>query len=281
MEVESIPQTKQNVQTPSLNKLSKQQASRLLRLKGGIIVSCQAAKGEPFFGHMHLFAKSAKRGGAIGIRGDYPELTQLKKVGLVLIGIYKKKVKGQVIITPSIQEIKKLLIADIIAFDATKRKTDDEVKAMIDAIHHHHKLAMADIATADEGLRAWNLGADLVATTLSGYTPWSKQQQEPDLALVATLASHQVRVIAEGRIATPAQAAQAITAGAYAVVVGSAITRPILLTQAFVHAATTAAQQHRQSKKKEQGKDKNKWPKNKEELQNGNNNIVQHNSTTA
>ncbi|OEV06723.1 N-acetylmannosamine-6-phosphate 2-epimerase, partial [Streptomyces oceani] len=92
-------------------------------------------------------------------------------------------------------------------------------------------LVMADVSSYDEGVRAAELGADLVGTTLSGYTAGSVQGEGPDLRLVERLArALPERVIAEGRIHTPAQAAQAREAGAHAVVVGTAITHPSTLT---------------------------------------------------
>jgi len=94
---------------------------------------------------------------------------------------------------------------------------------------------MADISTVEEALAAAALGADVISTTLSGYTPTSPQSKEPDLALVAELAAClTVPVVAEGRISTPAQARAALDAGAFAVVVGAAITRPQWITARFV-----------------------------------------------
>jgi N-acylglucosamine-6-phosphate 2-epimerase len=96
---------------------------------------------------------------------------------------------------------------------------------------------MADISTADEAVAAEDAGADVISTTLSGYTPYSPQQDAPDLALVAALRSRlRVPLVAEGRIATPEQARAALDVGAFAVVVGGAITRPQQITARFAQA---------------------------------------------
>jgi N-acylglucosamine-6-phosphate 2-epimerase len=99
---------------------------------------------------------------------------------------------------------------------------------------------LADISTVEEGLLAAEAGAELVATTLSGYTSYSPAQDEPDFALIQQLApvlqGRGVPLIAEGRIHTPQQAARALAGGAFAVVVGTAITRPQEITKRFVSA---------------------------------------------
>jgi N-acylglucosamine-6-phosphate 2-epimerase len=94
---------------------------------------------------------------------------------------------------------------------------------------------LADVAEFDEGLAAWQAGADAVSTTLSGYTAGSPSQAGPDFQLLERLARElPIPVIAEGRISTPAEAAHALELGAFAVVVGSAITRPLWITKQFV-----------------------------------------------
>jgi N-acylglucosamine-6-phosphate 2-epimerase len=94
---------------------------------------------------------------------------------------------------------------------------------------------MADVSNLDEGLLAADAGADLIATTLSGYTQYSTQQDEPDFDLIQQLSRRlSIPIIAEGRIATPEQAAQALEHGAFAIVSGSAITRPQWITRRFV-----------------------------------------------
>jgi len=101
---------------------------------------------------------------------------------------------------------------------------------------------MADISTVEEALTAVAAGADIVATTLSGYTPATAHRRDsPDLDVVRELVARvQVPVIAEGRFWTPEELCQAISLGAHAVVVGTAITNPQAITARFVRALQEA-----------------------------------------
>ena len=130
--------------------------------------------------------------------------------------------------------------ADVIAIDATQRPRPAyaTLAEYIAAIHAATGLpVMADISTFEEGLAAAEAGADLVSTTMSGYTPYSPTQAGPDLELVRRLAlSLNVPLVAEGRYHTPEQAAEALAAGATTVVVGGAITRPQEITRRFTQA---------------------------------------------
>ncbi|HWI61700.1 MAG TPA: N-acetylmannosamine-6-phosphate 2-epimerase [Symbiobacteriaceae bacterium] len=218
------------------------------RLKGGLIVSCQADPGDPLYGvqHMVAMARAAQSGGAAGIRANYPQdVRGIKQaVPLPLIGIYKKRYPGSdVYITPTMAEVREIANAgaDIIAVQLTNQKRPDDLtnKEFIAAIRREFPdlPIMADISTMAEGLAADALGVDLVSTTMSGYTPYSRQQEAPDFDLVWELAPEcSVPVIAEGRIKTPDEARAARTVGAYAVVVGTAITRPQTVTAWFAEA---------------------------------------------
>ena len=128
--------------------------------------------------------------------------------------------------------------AEIVAIDATGRPRPDRstVPEVVQGLRRSHPcLVMADVSTLEEGVAAAAAGADLVATTLSGYTPYSRRQPGPDLELVAALAARlDVPVVAEGRIGTPQEARAAVDAGAWTVVVGAAITRPQRITERFV-----------------------------------------------
>jgi N-acylglucosamine-6-phosphate 2-epimerase len=225
-------------------------AELLNRLRGGLIVSCQALPGEPLFGshHMAALARAAAMGGAVGIRANSPaDIAAIRAaVDLPVIGINKVDIPGfEVYITPTLADVELVSAAgaDIIAFDASLRPhpTGLTVKAIITAIHERTgKPAMADISTLAEGMAAAEAGADLVSTTLSGYTPYSPAQAGPDFELVERLALQLgpsgVPVIAEGRIISPDQAYRALSFGAFAVVVGGAITRPQMITARFVQA---------------------------------------------
>lgn len=217
----------------------------LQKIKGGLIVSCQALLNEPMHGAglMVAMARSAVLGGAVGIRSNGPDdIAAIRaEVNLPLIGLYKVEFPGfEVYITPTVEQARQVAQAgaDIIALDATQRPHPDRlgIRERIWLVHQEtdHPV-MADIATLEEGLLAEDAGADLVATTLSGYTADSPKSNGPDFELLQHLVERlEVPVIAEGRIATPEQARCAIDTGAFAIVVGSAITRPQWITQQFV-----------------------------------------------
>jgi len=229
----------------------------LARIKGGLIVSCQLLeedkldiyeyKGRKIFDLYFILAmaKSAEIGGAKGLRIDKPDNIRAVKevVNLPVIGIYKRKYPGyKVYITPTYEEAKAVAEAgaDIVAMDFTRRvrpkgeKAEDILKRIK---REYDVLIMADISTLEEGKRAYEAGADLIATTLSGYTAYTKPPKGPDLALIRELTeSVEAPIVAEGRIGEPRDALEALKAGAYAVVVGTAITRPHKIVEKFVKA---------------------------------------------
>ncbi len=208
-----------------------------------LIVSCQPVPGGPFDAPdlVVRFVKAAELGGASAVRVEGIKNVEAvcQATTLPVIGLVKRKMPGaDVYITPSLEDVEDLAAhgARIIAFDATSRDRLIPVGEMIARIHALNCSAMADVATTREGVAASRQGAEFVGTTLSGYTADSPQQLEPDLELVSSLAQAGVRVIAEGRIATPSQAAQALRNGAFAVTVGTAITRPEWTTCSFTRA---------------------------------------------
>jgi len=217
----------------------------LWRLRGGLVVSCQAPPGDPLHGatFMAAMARAAVLGGAVGIRADGPADVQAVRqaVDVPVIGLWKQGAEG-VYITPTVDHARVVAEAgaEIVAIDATGRPRPDRstVPEVVAGLRRtHHCLVMADVSTLEEGAAAAAAGADLVATTLSGYTPYSRQRSGPDLELVAALAARVgVPVVAEGRIATPREARAALNAGAWTVVVGGAITRPQLIAARFVAA---------------------------------------------
>ncbi|HEY5584200.1 MAG TPA: N-acetylmannosamine-6-phosphate 2-epimerase [Ruminiclostridium sp.] len=211
----------------------------------GLIVSCQALAGEPLYGCgiMPRMALAAKSGGAVGLRvNGVEDIRDIKKVcNLPVIGIIKASYQGfDVYITPSMKEVEALVKvkADIIAVDATMRPRPgfDNPEQFISEIKKRFKVViMADVSTYEEGINAYNAGADVVSTTLSSYTPYTSERDKPDLDLIRRLVDKiDIPVIAEGNIQTPEQALECLEAGAHAVVVGGAITRPQLITQRFV-----------------------------------------------
>jgi N-acylglucosamine-6-phosphate 2-epimerase len=217
----------------------------LRQIRGGLIVSCQAETGAPLYGshHMAAMARAAAAGGAAGIRANGPvDIAAIRATVLLpVFGIYKADLPGyDVRITPTIEHARQVALAgaDVIAIDATRRPHPEDLNTIerIEAVRRATGCpVMADVSNLDEGLMAASAGADLVATTLSGYTQYSLQQEEPDFELLAELARRlSIPVIAEGRIATPQHAARALQLGAFAVVAGSAITRPQWITRRFV-----------------------------------------------
>lgn len=215
----------------------------LEKLYLGLIVSCQALADEPLHGAamMARMAAAAEEGGAAGIRANgAADVRAIKQaVSLPVIGIVKRNYPDSAVyITPTLREIDELLEAgaDIIAFDATRqnRPENHTLEQITTYLNASGATSMADISILEEALYAESLGVSCVSTTLSGYTPYSRQQEGPNLELLEMSAQQlKIPVIAEGRISQPSQVEEAFNLGAYAVVVGSAITRPQLITRRF------------------------------------------------
>ena len=217
----------------------------LAAVKGKLIVSCQALEDEPLHGAevMAKMALAAKIGGAAAIRANGPaDVRAIKRmVDLPVIGLYKQGDSG-VYITPTFAAAAEIAEAgaDIIALDCTERPRPDglPVGELIERIHRDLKRpTFADVSTLNEAQAAAAAGVAMAAPTLSGYTEDSPAQEGPDFDLLARMIEAlAVPVIAEGRIHSPAQARRALELGAWAVVVGSAITRPRTITARFVRA---------------------------------------------
>lgn len=223
------------------------------KLKGKLIVSCQALNHEPLHSSfiMGRMAKAAKEGGAAGIRANTKEdIREIQsQVDMPIIGIVKRDYENSdVYITPTMKEVDELMEVkpDIIAVDATIAKrpggmTIDEFFYQIKE-KYPEQLLMADCSTVEEALHADDLGFDFIGTTMVGYTPQSSSLkiEANDFEILREIikkAKH--KVIAEGNINTPEKAKRVIELGAYSVVVGSIITRPQLITKSFADALET------------------------------------------
>ena len=215
------------------------------KLHHGLIVSCQARPGNPLRGpeHMSVMALAAEMGGAVAIRADGPrDIPAIKRlVKIPVIGIYKTHPNPDYpYITPTFEHAKALadMGVEIIALDATLRPREDgtDIAELIGRIKSElGVLVMADIATFEEGVAAAKAGANIVATTLSGYTTYSPFTKKPDLELVRRLkATIDTPIIAEGRYNSPEDFAAGINAGAHAVVIGKAITNVQFITDRFI-----------------------------------------------
>jgi N-acylglucosamine-6-phosphate 2-epimerase len=219
-------------------------------LTKGLIVSCQAYEGDPLFGShiMAALAVAAEQGGAVGIRANSPEdIAAIRAVtNLPIVGLYKLySPSSQVYITPSCESAEAIARAgsDMIAIDATPRPRHNRetVGQLIQFIHEAlGKPVMADVSCIEDAVLAESLGADVISTTLAGYTQHGRPKMDgPDLEFVAEVVRRvRLPVVAEGRYHEPHQAAQAMQLGAHAVVVGSAITRPEDITRRFVRVFT-------------------------------------------
>lgn len=216
------------------------------QLRGGLIVSCQAYPGEAMLDPrtMTQMAEAAVVGGAVGIRGKgLEDLRQMRAaVHVPIIGLVKEGAEG-VYITPTLKDC--LAVAEtgceIVALDGTRRPRPDgrTFADTVAALKNQYPdiLVMADCGSVADAVMAAQSGADVVGTTLVGYTGEREKTPGPDWDEIdAILAAVEVPVIVEGRIHSPADAAEALRRGAFAVVVGTAITHPTSITSWFVQA---------------------------------------------
>lgn len=217
------------------------------RLKGQLVVSCQALEHEPLHSSfiMGRMALAAEQGGAKGIRANTKEdIAEIRKnVDLPIIGIVKRNYEdSEVYITPTMKEVDELMEAppEILAVDATGALRPGNVT--LDEFFHSIKakypdqLLMADCSTIEEAVHADELGFDFIGTTMVGYTKQSKEDKiEADDFLILRTIQEKVkhRVIAEGNINTPEKLKRVIELGVFCAVVGSSITRPQLITKAY------------------------------------------------
>lgn len=204
------------------------------KIRRGLIVSCQAPPDSPLHAPpvIAAMASAAIARGAVGLRIDTPaHIRAVREVGaeVPIIGLWKVVLPDySVYITPEFQQAEAIAAAgaDIIAIDATQRNRPEPVAALIERIHNElAKPVMADIDTIEAAIEAAIAGADLVGTTLYGYTSNTQHLSPPGFGLLAEMVRElTVPAICEGGIASPEMAKKALELGAIAVVVGTDIT---------------------------------------------------------
>jgi N-acylglucosamine-6-phosphate 2-epimerase len=210
-------------------------------LRGGLVVSCQPVDHGPMDRDdvVAALAQAAIAGGANGIRIENARrlavVRHAVKASAPIIGIVKYDLADSPVrITPFVQDVIDLANAgaDVIAIDGTHRVRPTSRQTLLSAIREHGALAMADCSTLDDAMACHEMGFDIVGTTLSGYTG-GQTPTEPDYDFLQALAKCCPRVMAEGRFNTPEQCQRAVQLGAWAVTVGTAITRTEVVTGWF------------------------------------------------
>lgn len=221
-------------------------------LKNKIVVSCQGYKelGNPFFTKedMLKMVLSVKRAGGYAVRLNSPEtITFIKEQipNVIVVGIWKVETANtEVFITPTFEEAKTLidLGCEIVAIDGTSRmnrlgqKGYEVIRQVKKAFPN--QIIMADLATLEDARESVLAGADIISTTLSGYTAETnnKNKKEPDIELIRDIRKEfpDVYINAEGRVWTIEDVKRAFLEGADVVTIGSAITNPMLIAQRFI-----------------------------------------------
>jgi N-acylglucosamine-6-phosphate 2-epimerase len=216
-------------------------------LQGSLIVSCQAPSDSPLHSPdvIAAMAQAAVNRGAAAVRLDTPAHVEAVRrcISVPIIGLWKQQIPGyEVYITPQFCHAEAISQAgaDIIAIDATQRQRTggETVESLIQQIHENlQKPVMADVDTLEAAIAAAEAGADLVGTTLYGYTPATQGLKPPGFDLLTQMVRQvSVPAICEGGINSPEMAKRAIDLGAFAVVVGTAITGIDLQVTAYATA---------------------------------------------
>lgn len=222
-------------------------AQAIAPLRHGLVVSCQAPADSPLFAPdiIAAIAQAAVQRGAVGVRIDTPEHIKAvrARVSVPIIGLWKRQFPDlDVYITPQFEHAVAIAEAgaDIIAIDATlrPRPAGEQLETLIQRIHSDlQRPVMADIDTLEAAKAAAAARADLIGTTLYGYTASTQSQTPPGFELLTQMAANiPLPLVCEGGIASPDQARQALDLGAYTVVVGTAITGIDWLVQRYIKA---------------------------------------------
>lgn len=225
---------------------------QLEAIRNGLVVSCQAGPESPLNAPHFIaaLAKSAERGGAVGFRIDRPEnVAAVRAIStLPIIGINKIVTPGyDVYITPTYASAEAVVEAgaNMVAIDATGRPRagGETFREIVKKIHERLNVpVMADVGTTKQGLRALEDGADFISTTMATSPPFGRPEDGPAIGIVRDLSQITDRpIIVEGQIWTVEDVRACFEAGAYAIVIGSAITVPEFITRRFVKAIPEAA----------------------------------------
>ncbi len=224
-----------------------------LKLKGGLIVSCQAPADSPLHDPTVIaaIAEATVNQGAVGVRIDTPQHIQAVRcrVTVPIIGLWKQQIAGsEVYITPEFRHAEAIADAgaDLIAIDGTLRARPqaETLIGLITKIHTQlNKPVMADVDSLAAAIAAVRAGADCISTTLYGYTAQTQHLKPPGLDLLVELIQHlQVPIICEGGISSPTIAQTAIRLGAFAVVVGTDITSIDFKTQTYIQGLSNGSE---------------------------------------
>ncbi|GAA2080760.1 N-acetylmannosamine-6-phosphate 2-epimerase [Pseudolysinimonas kribbensis] len=216
-------------------------------IRGGLIASCQAASPDSPFrdpAAMRLMVEAVRVGGAVAARVEsIAHVRAARDCGLPLVGLVKRASAGSdVYITPTVADVRALIAAGaaIVAADGTVRPREGgaTLPELVDAAHTAGAVFMADVDSVEAGIYAAGCGADIVSTTLAGYTVRDLEVPDtPDIDLVAALVhAAGIPVVAEGRYTRVTEVERAVALGAHAVVVGTAISDPVRLTARFAAA---------------------------------------------
>lgn len=214
-------------------------------LRGGLIVSVQAWGGSALDDARVIgaMARAAQDGGAVAVRIEGVENLRAvrERNALPIVGLIKREYAGfEPYITPTLSEVAAVIGAgaEIVAFDATSRPRPDgsTLEDVVTACHSAGRLAMADCSVLDDAMAASAAGADLLATTLCGYTAQTAACALPALTLVGEVSKLGRFTVCEGGVRAPADVRAALDAGADSVVVGTAITNVDWLVREFAGA---------------------------------------------
>lgn len=216
-------------------------------IRHGLVVSCQADPDSPLNtpATIAALAKCAEMGGAVGLRVNTPEnITAVRAVSqLSIIGIYKIYTPGyDLYITPTYASAEAVIKAgaNLLALDATGRPRPggESFRKIVQQVHENYNIpVMADVGTIEQGLQALDDGADIIATTMTTSKPFGEPEDGPGIHIIKALVKVTDRpLIVEGQVWTVEDVRACFEAGAYTVVIGSAITAPQLITRRFVQA---------------------------------------------